>query len=58
MNDPDQYFQGDVELSEGQAVNIQKELLEDFEDKNKRKKRKVGKVGPINLLMKYLELTF
>uniref|UniRef100_A0AC34FS94 Zinc metalloproteinase n=1 Tax=Panagrolaimus sp. ES5 TaxID=591445 RepID=A0AC34FS94_9BILA len=46
VNDPDQYFQGDVELSEKQADKIQEELLDDLQNddpKNIRKKRKVGK---------------
>uniref|UniRef100_A0A914ZBJ2 Zinc metalloproteinase n=1 Tax=Panagrolaimus superbus TaxID=310955 RepID=A0A914ZBJ2_9BILA len=46
VNDPDQYFQGDVELSEKQADKIQEELLDDLQaddSKNIRKKRKVGK---------------
>uniref|UniRef100_A0AC35G067 Zinc metalloproteinase n=1 Tax=Panagrolaimus sp. PS1159 TaxID=55785 RepID=A0AC35G067_9BILA len=46
VNDPDQYFQGDVELSEKQADKIQEQLLDDLqadEPKSKRKKRKVGK---------------
>ena len=44
VNDPEQYFQGDVELSEKQAEGLQEELLEELEDKSgARKKRKVGK---------------
>uniref|UniRef100_A0AC34RIY0 Zinc metalloproteinase n=2 Tax=Panagrolaimus sp. JU765 TaxID=591449 RepID=A0AC34RIY0_9BILA len=44
VNDPEQYFQGDVELSEKQAEGLQEELLEQTEDETKtRRKRKVGK---------------
>ena len=50
VNDPEQYFQGDVELSEQQADGIQEELVEVLNDplvqidEPARKKRKVGKV--------------
>uniref|UniRef100_A0A914CPA3 Zinc metalloproteinase n=1 Tax=Acrobeloides nanus TaxID=290746 RepID=A0A914CPA3_9BILA len=49
VNDPEQYFQGDVELSEQQADGIQEELVEVLNDplvqidEPVRKKRKVGK---------------
>lgn len=50
VNDPEQYFQGDVELSEHQAEGLQDELMEVLNDpmtqvdEPMRKKRKIGKV--------------
>uniref|UniRef100_A0A7E4VRU7 Metalloendopeptidase n=1 Tax=Panagrellus redivivus TaxID=6233 RepID=A0A7E4VRU7_PANRE len=44
VNDPEQYFQGDVELSEQQADTLADELLEeDGDGDRRRRKRKVGK---------------
>ena len=55
MNDPEQYFQGDVELSEQQADGIQEELMEVLNDplvivdEPARKRRKIGKATIIPL---------
>uniref|UniRef100_A0A1I7RZJ8 CUB domain-containing protein n=1 Tax=Bursaphelenchus xylophilus TaxID=6326 RepID=A0A1I7RZJ8_BURXY len=43
VNDPEDFFQGDVELSDRQATIIEQDLLEKLGRANARRKRKVGR---------------
>ncbi|KAK0396887.1 hypothetical protein QR680_001898 [Steinernema hermaphroditum] len=43
VNNLDEYFQGDVELSETQVEILEKEIVESAEDSKARRRRKVGK---------------